>query len=131
MQKLQLAVKDSASTRPGNSAYAAIAAIFTVLQLLTVIWAPISVSLAPGSDTWEYQELAAGIRHGCGFARYIDGACAQPEILRTPGYPFFLALFPNWRMALVVQALLCGLICLLAGIWVGRRWGFRVGVTAQ
>ncbi|MGD0117804.1 MAG: hypothetical protein ABSD30_07050 [Candidatus Binatus sp.] len=131
MRKLQPAVKDSASTRHGNYAYAAIAAIFTLLQLLAVIWAPVSVSLAPGSDTWEYQELAAGIRHGCGFARYIDGACAQPEILRTPGYPIFLALFPNWRMPLVVQALLCGLICLLAGIWVGRRWGFRVGVAAQ
>ena len=131
MQKDQSAVKDSPTVRRGNSAYAAIAATFTILQLLAVTLAPTGVSLATGSDAWEYQELAAGIRHGCGFARLIDGACAQPEILRTPGYPVFVALFPNWRLALVAQALLCGLVCLLAGIWVGRRWGVRVGVAAQ
>lgn len=131
MQKSQSVVKNSSTLRLGILVYAAIAGIFTLLQLLTVTLAPISVSLAPGSDTWEYQELAAGIRHGCGFARYVSGACAQPEILRTPGYPLFVALFPNWRVALVAQALLCGLICLLAGIWIGRRWGVRVGVAAQ
>ena len=131
MKTSQSAVKDTPILRPKNRAYAAIAATLTLLQILTVTLAPTSVSLATGSDAWEYRELAAGIRHGCGFARLIGGACAQPEILRTPGYPLFVALFPNWRLALVAQAVLCGVVCLLAGIWVGERWGVRAGIAAQ
>ncbi len=105
--------------------------IYLLLQLFAVSHAPASLSLDRRSDGWEYVQLSEGLRHGCGFARYVNGVCGSPEILRTPGYPLFLAMFSNWQWALVGQAFLCGGVCLASGMWVGSRWSREAGTAAQ
>ncbi len=82
-------------------------------------------------DSTEYLDLAAGIRHGCGFARWAASFCQQGEILRTPGYPLFLAVFSGIRPALAAQAFLSSVECLLVAWWVRRSWGFRAAVIAE
>lgn len=57
-------------------------------------------------DSGRYIELEQGLRHGCGFARWTNGACgAAVETFRTPGYPLFLAAMPNLRTAVAIQGI--------------------------
>jgi hypothetical protein len=83
------------------------------------------------NDSFEYLQLADGLSHGCGFARLIMGQCQAPEILRTPGYPLFLAVVGGVRRALVLQAILGALGCLLLALWINSRWGFRAALAAE
>lgn len=85
----------------------------------------------PRDDSFEYLELADGLRSGCGFARRIDDRCAPPEILRTPGYPLFLTLMPNVRSILVAQAAMAGVGCLLIAWWVARSWSVEAAIVAE
>lgn len=82
------------------------------------------------SDTTGYWQLAQGLQAGCGFARYVNGICSSPEIMRTPGYPVFLALMPGDRTAIAVQAIAGSVLCLMLGLFVSHRWGSRAGLIA-
>ena len=57
-------------------------------------------------DSTRYIELAQGLNHGCGFARWANGACATVEVFRTPGYPLILAAVGNLRAVVAIQAIL-------------------------
>jgi 4-amino-4-deoxy-L-arabinose transferase-like glycosyltransferase len=108
----------------------ALALIALALKLLVQWHLPLELSLMP-VDSSEYLDLAAGIRHGCGFARWAGGLCQQGEILRTPGYPLFLALFSGPGPALAAQAFVSSAQCLLVAWWVRRSWGFRAALIAE
>ncbi len=81
-------------------------------------------------DSMQYIELSQGLRSGCGFAGLIGGHCLSPEIVRTPGYPVFLTLFPSLRGALVVQALLSTLACLFLALTLRSRFSRSTAIIA-
>ena len=83
------------------------------------------------NDSYEYLQLADGLVHGCGFARRVNARCEAAELLRTPGYPLFLALMPGIRSTLAAQALIGGAACLLLAWWINSRWGFNAALTAE
>ncbi|HTY54036.1 MAG TPA: hypothetical protein VMB26_02485 [Candidatus Binataceae bacterium] len=83
-------------------------------------------------DSFEYLQLADGIRHGCGFARLIQGTCRPAEILRTPGYPLFLAgVDGSIRWAIAAQAILGGIVCLMVAAWIAGYWNFSAAIAAE
>ncbi len=82
-------------------------------------------------DSARYIELAQGLNHGCGFARWINGACGEIETLRTPGYPLFLATMPTLRTAVAIQGVIGAALCLLTGWYVLGRWGFAAALAAE
>ncbi len=95
--------------------------------------APLSRTLgawAMDNDSARYVELADGLRAGCGFARMLATGCAPAEVLRTPGYPLFLAAMPTLKTSLVMQAIFGALACLIAGLTTAKFWGIRAGATA-
>src|SRR5208283_2841447 len=81
-------------------------------------------------DAADYIPLAQGIQHGCGFARFENGHCASADVLRPPGYPFFVAMMPGLRTVLVIQAFLGAALCIWLGRFVGTRWGAGAGLMA-
>ena len=81
-------------------------------------------------DSNRYIELAQGLEHGCGFARWLNGSCAPAETVRTPGYPLFLAAMPTLRTAILVQGLAGAAVCLLIGLYVREGWGLAAAVAA-
>jgi hypothetical protein len=108
-----------------------VAAIAVVLRL----WPLMVVSgteraMDPNGDSVGYVDLAHGLSSGCGFARLSNGKCMSPQINRTPGYPLFLSLMPDLRIALAVQALLSGLMIFVLGAFVSSRWGLSAGLIA-
>lgn len=82
------------------------------------------------NDSPQYVELADGLLTGCGFARRVNGTCATPELLRTPGYPIFLAAMPSLRSAVAIQALLGATTCFIVALFVSRQWGLLAGAAA-
>src|ERR1700722_11599486 len=80
------------------------------IRLIPLIRGSTDFAILP-PDSIQYLQLAHGLRHGCGFARLINGVCANPEILRTPGYPMLLATQPGIRSVLVVQSVMAGTLC--------------------
>lgn len=82
-------------------------------------------------DSFWFLQTAQGMLHGCGFARWVNGACESAEIMRTPGYPLMLALIPDPRWAMAVQDLMGGAICLLVGWWMWRCWGIGAALLAE
>jgi 4-amino-4-deoxy-L-arabinose transferase-like glycosyltransferase len=82
-------------------------------------------------DSFEYLQLAAGMRDGCGFARLVGGSCHKPEILRTPGYPAFLSVMSSMRWALAAQATLGALTCAIIGTWLWRYGHFAAAIAAE
>jgi hypothetical protein len=109
----------------------AIALAAAVVRLAPLLRSNVNFSISP-DDSYEYMQTAEGMRAGCGFARLIDSSCNPPEILRTPGYPLFLALIDgsDLRRALAVQAVFGGILCLLAAVWVRRVWGLQAAIVA-
>jgi 4-amino-4-deoxy-L-arabinose transferase-like glycosyltransferase len=111
----------------------ALAAILIRLSLLPDTGT--SRALDPSGDSNAYVELAEGLRHGCGFARLHDATCAGAEIDRTPGYPLFLAAFlrpgDNFRLALILQVLLAGMIVFAVGAFVYLNWNLGVALIAS
>src|ERR1700687_6095686 len=68
-------------------------------------------------DSVGYVALAHGLLQGCGFAVWTRGTCGPPEVLRTPGYPVFIALLGcNWRAVLFAQAIMGGVLVLALGL---------------
>jgi 4-amino-4-deoxy-L-arabinose transferase-like glycosyltransferase len=104
-----------------------IAALALVLRLAPLLRG--GVLMDPDSN--RYIELAQGLEHGCGFARWINGSCAPAETLRTPGYPLFLAAMPTLRTAILVQGLAGAAVCLLIGLYVRECWGLAAAVAAE
>jgi hypothetical protein len=105
--------------------------IAVVVRLTPLLRRDLSFAYYP-DDSFEYLQLADGMRQGCGFARLINGACQTPEILRTPGYPAFIAAIGhNLRLILAVQAIMAGIIPLLVAISVMNEWSFAAAVIAQ
>ncbi len=87
-----------------------------------------------GINQWDsagYIELAHGLQHCGGFAREVEGSCSAPELLRTPGYPAFLAIVPPIRAVILLQALAGAFLCWAVGFFAGKRWGKRAGIIAS
>lgn len=109
-------------------------------SLLLIGMAALLLRLAPlirqdlkfqtGWDAADYIPLAQGIEHGCGFARFVNGHCGSPDVSRPPGYPYFVALMPNLRCVLVVQAILGAALCAWLGWFVSARWRVETGLLA-
>jgi hypothetical protein len=108
----------------------ALALLAVLIRLAPLLRSDLSFAFRP-DDSFEYLQLADGLRHGCGFARLINGACGPREILRTPGYPLFLAIMPSVRWALAAQAILAGLLCLGVASCIARHWNFAAAITAE
>jgi len=82
-------------------------------------------------DSIGYLALAQGLIHRCGFAVWTRGTCGPPEMLRTPGYPAFIAfLGGNWRAVILTQAILGGVLVLALGLFALRYFGFRAALVA-
>lgn len=116
--------------KPGNQGILfALAGLALLLRLLPL--------LRPGDawtlldDSQEYLALVRGMHSGCGFARMVDGVCRSPELLRLPAYPFFVAILPNLRTVVAIQALLGAATCLVIGLFTCARWGLAAGVLAE
>ena len=105
-------------------------AIVALLLRLTAFAIGGIVAAISSPDSKGYVQLAEGLRAGCGFARLLHGACASADIVRTPGYPAFLALMPSLTFAIVVQSILAAGVCLLVGLLVKRIWGGKAAILA-
>jgi hypothetical protein len=108
----------------------ALASVGVAIRLAPLMRADRTFVFRP-DDSYEYLQLAAGMRHGCGFARLIGGLCQPSEILRTPGYPVFLAVMPSIRWALFGQALMSGIVCFAVGWWLQRYWNRAAALVAE
>jgi hypothetical protein len=113
-----------------RSAPVLIAVCAAALRLAPLLHSDLYFIYRP-DDSYEYLQLANGFWHGCGFARFIHGACQAPEILRTPGYPLFLASLPSIKWALTEQGLLGGIVCLLVFATVESYWTFAAAIVAE
>src|SRR5260370_30954973 len=83
-------------------------------------------------DSIEYMRLADGLQTGCGFApRWQNGKCGPAELERTPGYPLFLAISPDLRAVIIIQAVLGAAVCLLVAFFARSRWGLVAAVIAE
>ena len=83
-------------------------------------------------DSIGYMRLADGLQTDCGFApRWQNGRCGLAELERTPGYPLFLAITPDLRAVVTVQAILGAGICFLVALFAWNRWGLVAGVIAE
>jgi hypothetical protein len=87
--------------------------------------------VATNPDSRRYIELAQGLNHGCGFARWLNNSCGTVETFRTPGYPLFLAVMPSLRTAVAIQVFMGAAVCLLIGLFVLDCWGPTAAVAAE
>lgn len=109
----------------------AISIVAISVRLAPLVRSDLSFAYYP-DDSFEYMQLADGMRSGCGFARLINGSCQKAEILRTPGYPILLAAVGhNLRSVLVVQAVIGAIVGLIVALWLTYEWNFAAGVVAQ
>lgn len=114
--------------RGGRWVFFAVALAALAIRLAPLLRGGTGWAMNP--DSARYIELAQGLRAGCGFARWL-GHCGPPEVLRTPAYPWFLALMPNPRAAVAVQGLIGAGVCLMAGLVVAAWWGMGAGLAAE
>ena len=110
---------------------AQLAAVVMLAFVLRAMWLMRSGSdWAVGADSHLYLALARGLRAGCGFAPYVE-RCGLPELMRTPGYSVFLVPFlAHLRLAILIQAALGALVCLVVADFAGRRAGPIAGILA-
>jgi 4-amino-4-deoxy-L-arabinose transferase-like glycosyltransferase len=89
------------------------------------------------SDQAGYKQLGSVLARTGQFTRYPDSPVFVPEVLRTPGYPAFVAVFyrlfgvGNDVAVTVAQAFVLALMCLLVFDLARRVAGRRVAVTAS
>jgi hypothetical protein len=119
----------SRSHRFSGASYAVLLGVAIVALLLRL--APLLRGVGTNPDSGRYIELAQGLRHGCGFARWLNKSCSTVETFRTPGYPLFLAAMPSLRAAVAVQAIMGAAVCLLIGLFVLDHWGPTAAVAAE
>jgi hypothetical protein len=110
---------------------AQLAAVVTLAFVFRSMWLVRAGSdWAVGADSHLYLALARGLKAGCGFAPYVK-TCGAPELMRTPGYPVFLVPFlAHLRLAILMQAALGALVCLIVARFAGRRAGPIAGILA-
>jgi hypothetical protein len=112
-----------------SSVLIALAALAFILRLLPLLRSGDKWTILDDSN--EYLALVRGLNSGCGFARMLDKVCKPPELLRLPGYPVFVAMMPNLRTVILVQALVGTATCLLIGFATCARWGLAAGTIAE
>jgi len=113
------------------------------LHGLLFVWYQHSDWLTSWSDQRGYQSLGQVLASTGRFTRYSDSPAFVPEVLRTPGYPMFVAamyrLFGVHQLAVVIpQAALCGVIAFMVYLMARRivsepvalASGFAVGLYA-
>jgi 4-amino-4-deoxy-L-arabinose transferase-like glycosyltransferase len=89
------------------------------------------------SDQGGYQQLGAGMaKSGGQFTRYPDSPTFIPEVIRTPGYPAFVAviykLFGVSTMPVAIaQAFVFVLICFLVYALTARIAGHKAASVAR
>jgi hypothetical protein len=67
-----------------------------------------------------------------GFQAVWQGkGCGPAELLRTPGYPLFLAANPSLRSAVVMQGILGATAAFLVGLFVWHQWGLLAGLITE
>jgi 4-amino-4-deoxy-L-arabinose transferase-like glycosyltransferase len=125
-------VGGSARGRPGTLYWPmlVVGVVALALRLAPLLYHGLGWALAH-NDSLRYVELAKGLQSGCGFARLIDGNCAPPEVLRTPGYPVFLLAMRSLRTALIFQAILGASLCVFVGYFVSVWWGEPAALIAE
>jgi 4-amino-4-deoxy-L-arabinose transferase-like glycosyltransferase len=87
------------------------------------------------SDQGGYKQLGAAMAKSGKFTRFPDSATFIPEVIRTPGYPAFVAviykLFGEETLPVAVaQAFVFALICLIVYAVVNRLAGKRTATIA-
>jgi 4-amino-4-deoxy-L-arabinose transferase-like glycosyltransferase len=90
---------------------------------------------AAWSDQGGYQQLGAALARSGEFTRFPDSATFIPEVIRTPGYPAFVAVIyrafgPHTLPVAVAQAIVFVLICLLVYAIARRVAGERTATVA-
>ena len=107
-----------------------LAIVAIVIRLLPLLQSDLTFAYIHEDSFW-FIQTAQGMLHGCGFARWLNGACASAELMRTPGYPLMLMLFPNPRLTMAVQDLTSGVVCVVVGWAMWRCWGIGAAVLAE
>lgn len=87
------------------------------------------------SDQGGYQQLGAAMARSGEFTRFPDSPTFIPEVIRTPGYPAFVALIyrlfgPHTLPVAIAQAIVFVLICLLVYAIARRIAGERAAAAA-
>lgn len=104
--------------------------------LYLVYQAPDREAMVNWSDQRGYQRLAESLATTGQFTRYAGTDTFAPEVLRTPGYPAFVAVIyklfgvGNNTAVAVAQAFVFAAICLLVFALVRRAWNPRAALLA-
>src|SRR5260370_41712858 len=111
----------------------------SLLILVTIACLSFAIRIYPLSHpgTWTrdpdsigYMRLADGFQTGCGFApRWQNGKCGPAELERTPAYPLFLAISPDFRTVVIIQPVLGPAVCLLAAFFSRSRFSLAAAVV--
>ena len=120
--------------RPALFAICAIALIHAALYI--VYQASDRQAMVNWSDQRGYQRLGENLAVTGQFTRYAGTETFTPEVIRTPGYPAFVAVIykvfgvGNNTAVAVAQAFVFAAICLLVFALVKRAWHPRAAVLA-
>lgn len=104
--------------------------------LYIVYQAPDREAMVNWSDQRGYQRLAESLATSGQFTRYAGTDTFAPEVLRTPGYPAFVAVIyklfgvGNNTAVAIAQAFVFAAICLLVFALVRRAWNPRAALLA-
>ena len=104
--------------------------------LYIVYQAPDREAMVNWSDQRGYQRLAESLATTGQFTRYAGTDTFAPEVIRTPGYPAFVAVVyklfgvGNNTAVAVAQAVVFAAICLLVFALVRRAWNPRAALLA-
>jgi len=88
------------------------------------------------TDQRGYQRLGAALATTGQFTRYADSVTFVPEVIRTPGYPLFVALIyklfgvGNDLAVAIAQAVVFASLCVLVFLLARRAAGDRAGLVA-
>ncbi|MGE3492481.1 MAG: ArnT family glycosyltransferase [Vicinamibacterales bacterium] len=104
--------------------------------LYIVYQAPDREAMVNWSDQRGYQRLAESLATTGQFTRYAGTDTFAPEVIRTPGYPAFVAVIyrlfgvGNNTAVAIAQALVLAAVCLLVFTLVKRAWHPRAALLA-
>lgn len=93
-------------------------------------------STSAWTDQRGYQRLGASLATTGTFTRYADASLFVPEVIRTPGYPMFVALIyllfgvGNDLAVAIAQAFVYAAICVMVFFLARRAAGDRAGIIA-
>lgn len=104
--------------------------------LYLVYQSPDRVAMNNWSDQRGYQRLGESLATTGQFTRYAGTETFAPEVIRTPGYPAFVAVIyvvfgvGNNTAVAIAQAFVFAAICVLVFLLVSRAWYPRAGLLA-